>query len=143
MNLTNFLKQIDNIAEQYTAAQLLAFIHEAGRVLPEADRADFLARLKSAGQSSERRPDGDGADFQKEYQRVRNHLNTIDSQEVSLEGILNENYDDWYDGDGGEFVYEDNGGISEMLKEAYDFVHVCMDREKYAEGYEIDRKSVV
>ena len=50
MNLTNFLKQTDAIASQYSAEQLGSFIHEIGRVLPEQYREDFLDRLKSAGE---------------------------------------------------------------------------------------------
>lgn len=40
MNLTNFLKQIDSLAAQYTKEQLVSFIHDTGRVLPEERRQD-------------------------------------------------------------------------------------------------------
>ena len=49
MNLTNFLKQVDEITARYATDQLISFIHDIGRVLPEECREDFLVRLKAAG----------------------------------------------------------------------------------------------
>ena len=49
MNLTNFLKQTDALTTQYSTEQLIAFIHDIGRVFPEHRREDFLERLKSVG----------------------------------------------------------------------------------------------
>lgn len=43
---------------------------------------------------------------------------------IFITGILNEQYDDWYDDSDDEFGYEDNDGISGMLEEACDFVHI-------------------
>ena len=56
MNLTNFLKQTDALTAKYSKEQLVAFIHDIGRVLPEHGREDFLDRLKAAGGKSEREP---------------------------------------------------------------------------------------
>lgn len=50
---------------------------------------------------------------------------------------MNEEYDDWYDDSGEEFYYEDSSGISDMLEEACRFVHICMDMERYKEGFEV------
>ena len=52
MNLTNFLKQTDALTAKYSKEQLVAFIHDIGRVLPEHGREDFLDRLKAAGGKS-------------------------------------------------------------------------------------------
>ena len=49
MNLTNFLKQTDALTSQYSIEQLIAFIHDVGRVCPEHRRDVFLEMLKSAG----------------------------------------------------------------------------------------------
>ena len=49
MNLTNFLKQTDALTAQYSAEQLVAFIHEIGRIFPEHRREEFLEMLKSVG----------------------------------------------------------------------------------------------
>lgn len=143
MNLTNFLKQTDAAAAQYSAEQLAAFIHDIGRVLPEHYREDFLRRLKAIGEKAEKEPDTDaedGPEFDGMYQQVRNNLKIIDSQEITITGILNEEYDEWYSDSGEEFYYEDSSGISDMLAEACDFVHVCMDTERYKEGFEIGKQ---
>lgn len=140
MNLTNFLRQTDAITAQYSTEQLISFIHDIGRILPEQNRDDFLKRLKAAGKITEAvsaKNTENQPGFDEMYKLVREHLKTIDSQEVSIEGILNEEYDDWYDDISDEFYYQDNSGISDMLAEACDFVHTCMDTERYQEGYEI------
>ena len=140
MNLTHFLKQTDDLTAQYSTEQLIAFIHEIGRVFPEHRREDFLEMLKSAGNKTGKAPNQNeekDIDFDEMYCHVRNNLKRIDSQEITITGILNEEYDDWYDDSSEEFYYEDNSGISDMLEEACDFVHICMDREKYKEGFEV------
>lgn len=140
MNLTNFLKQTDALVAQYSTEQLIAFIHEIGRVFPEHSREDFLERLRSVGNKEEKASKKNtekDIDFDEMYRHVRENLKSIDSQEITITGILNEEYDDWYDDSGEEFYYEDNNGISDMLAEACDFVHICMDRERYKEGFEV------
>lgn len=140
MNLTNFLNQTDTIIKQCSAEQLISFVHDLARTLPEHRREDFLKRLKAIGEETEKTSDRDKLGefrFDEMYKHVRNNLKIIDSQEVTIVGILNEEYDDWYDDDSEEFYYEDNSGISDMLLEACDFVHTCMDRERYKEGYEV------
>ncbi len=140
MNLTNFLKQTDALMAQYSTEQLIAFIHEIGRVFPEHRREEFLEMLKSVGNKTRKAINKNGSidiDFDETYSRIRDNLKRIDSQEVTITGILNEEYDDWYDDSDEEFYYEDNSGISDMLAEACDFVHICMDRERYKEGFEV------
>ncbi len=140
MNLTNFLKQTDALTAQCSTEQLMTFIHEIGRVFPEHRREDFLEMLKSAGNKEGKASNKNGAqdiDFNEMYSRIRENLKSIDSQEVTITGILNEEYDDWYDDSGEEFYYEDNNGISDMLEEACGFVHTCMDMERYKEGFEV------
>lgn len=140
MNLTNFLKQTDALTAQYSTEQLIAFIHDIGRVLPENRREEFLGMLKAVGNKAGKVPDRDKAgeiDFDEMYGRVRDNLRSIDSQEVTLTAILNEEYDDWYSDSGEEFYYEDNSGISDMLDEACSFVHTCIDRGRYKEGFKV------
>ena len=140
MNLTNFLKQTDTLTSQYSTDQLIAFIHDIGRVCPEHRREDFLEMLKSAGGEAEKEADKEEVDFDEMYSRIRDNLKSIDSQEITLTGILNEEYDDWYDDSGEEFYYEDKSGISDMLEEACDFVHICMDTERYKEGFAVGKQ---
>ena len=140
MNLTNFLKQIDTLTEQYSKEQLLAFIHDIGRGCPEHYREGFLERLKSAGNKEGKalnKNEAEDIDFDEKYSRIKANLERIDSKEVAITEILNEEYDEWYGDSGEEFYYEDNSGISEMLGEACDFVHACMDMERYKEGFEV------
>ena len=75
----------------------MTFIHEIGRVFPEHRREDFLEMLKSAGNKEGKASNKNGAqdiDFNEMYSRIRENLKSIDSQEVTITGILNEEYDD-------------------------------------------------
>ena len=97
MNLTNFLKQTDAITARYSAEQLISFIHDIGRVLPEYCREDYLERLKAIGGITEKDLTKEAEDelgFNERDELVANNLKKIDSQEVVLEGILNEEYDE-------------------------------------------------
>lgn len=140
MNLTNFLKQTDALTAQYSKEQLIAFIHDIGRGFPEHRREAFLEMLKSVGNKAEKvshKNEAKEIDFDEMYHQSRENLKHIDSQEVTITGILNEEYDEWYDDSGEEFYYEDNSRISDMLEEACSFVHICMDMERYREGFEV------
>ncbi len=143
MNLTNFLKQTDALTAKYSTEQLIAFVHDIGRVFPEHCREDFLERLRAVGEKTRtafNKNAVEDTEFGEIYSHIRNNLKSIDSQEVTITGILNEEYDDWYDDGNEEFYYEDNDGISDILAEACDFVHTCMDMEKYQEGFEIGKQ---
>lgn len=143
MNLTSFLKQTTVLTSKYSTEQLIAFIHDIARTLPEHCREDFLERLRMAGgseQESSEQTFVKDIDFAEMYKHIRNNLKRIDSQEVTITAILNEEYDDWYDDGEEEFYYEDNDGISDMIAEACDFVHTCMDIERYQEGFEIGKQ---
>ncbi|MCI9296987.1 MAG: hypothetical protein HFI10_06035 [Lachnospiraceae bacterium] len=140
MNLTNFLKQIDVLTSQYSTDQLIAFVHDIGRVCPEHCREGFLEMLKSAGGEAEKAANKKDIDFDEMYNHIRGNLKSIDSQEITITGVLNEEYDDWYDGSDEEFYYEDNSGISDMLEEACDFVHMCVDIERYREGFAVGKQ---
>lgn len=109
MNLTNFLKQTDEITAKYSGEQLKAFIHDIGRILPEHCREDFLRRLKAIGEKTKEKTKEEETvhEFNESYKLIRNNLKVIDSQEVTIEGILNEEYDD----NGEEFYYQDSSGI--------------------------------
>lgn len=123
MNLTNFLKQTDALTSKYSTEQLIAFIHDIGRGCPEHRRDAFLEMLKSAGRQAEKAANKNvknDADFDEMYSHIRDNLKSIDSQEVTITAVWNEEYDDWYDDSGEEFYYEDNSGISDMLEEVCD-----------------------
>ena len=149
--MPGFLKQVDEMTSECTAKQLAEFVHELARILPESQRADFIKRLRNltlGGGKGNSGADGfaDARDrnanaWEKElreaYQRIRENLKIIDSQELTITGTLNEEYDEWYNNGVEAFLYEDPEGISEKLEEACAFVHTCMDAERYQEGYKI------
>lgn len=145
MNLTNFLKQIDNLTANYSAAQLESFIHELGRILPEGYREDFLKRLRAKSENEEPYDTDSNHEniihtaFDEQYISVKEELDRIEEEELCISAVLNEIYDEWYDNDEDEFFYKDEDDISGILKKACIFVHRCTDEEKYAEGLEIGR----
>lgn len=141
MNLTNFLKQVDELSAQCSVRQLMAFVHETARVLPESGREDFLKRLRLAGEGQiSAQGQKEDSELRRAYQKIRDNLKRIDSQEIAITSILNEAYDDWYNSAVDEFFYEDKEGIGDMLAEACKFVHICMDAEMYQEGFEIGKQ---
>lgn len=143
MNLTNFLKLTDALTSQYSTEQLIAFIHDIGRVCPEHHREDFLEMLKSAGNGMSKisnENEDEHIDLSELYHHVRDNLKRIDSQEITITSIFNEGYDDWYDDGDEEFYYEDKSGIIDMLEEACNFVHTCVDVERYKEGFEVGKQ---
>lgn len=141
MNLTNFLKQVDELSAQCSAGQLMTFIHETGRVLPEDGREDFLRRLRLATESQiPAKEQKEDSELQRVYRKIRDNLKRIDSQEIAITSTLNEEYDDWYNSAADEFLYEDTKGVGAMLAEACKFVHSCMDAEMYQEGFEIGKQ---
>ncbi len=140
MNLLDFLKQTDLEMKNLSREQLEEFIHETARLLPEKDRGKFLEKLRTTGKESnkelELKPD---ASFQKQYELVKSTLDRVESRQLTLENILNEEYDDWYD-NGDEFFYRDKEHIGEAFREGCLFVHACMEREQYQTGFEIGRR---
>lgn len=140
MNLTNFLKETDALLSQYSTEQLIRFVHNIGRACPEHGREDFLRMLKSAGNGADE-ADSDnkynGIDFDARYRQVRDNLKRIDSQEITVLRTWNEEYDYWNSDIDDEFYFQDNSGISDMLEDACDFVHICMDMERYKEGFKV------
>jgi len=96
--------------------------------LPEYRREDFLERLKAIGGATENESLKEAeaeVEFYEKYEIIKDNLIQIDSQEIMIESILNEEYDDWYNNICEEFYYVDKSGISDMLEEACHFVHTC------------------
>lgn len=142
MNLTRFLKQTDALTAQYTTAQLIEFIHDTARTLPERCREDFLKRLKAVGEVAQEPAESafEEIELDERCRYIRSNLKRIASQEIRITAVLNEEYDDWYNDPDEEFYYEDNDGISDILEDAFGFIHTCMDIENYQEGFEIGKQ---
>lgn len=141
MNLSKFLNAVDSLSQSMEKEQLTAFVHDIARVLPENARNDFLNRIKKSkfdGDTDSLHTLNDYAEVDKNnYERIKDKLTKVEKWEICLSGDLNEEYDDWYNSDDDEFIFEDPEGIGKIIEEACKFVHKCVDKELYKEGYEI------
>ncbi len=50
---------------------------------------------------------------------------------------MNEEYDDWYNSEADEFIFEDPKGVLKIIENACNMVHQCVDYELLKEGYEL------
>ena len=69
MNLTRFLKEVENILDTMSSQQLMAFIHDMARTLPENQRNSFLNKLEKFGVKEE----GYKAEKREENKKYRNN----------------------------------------------------------------------
>ena len=149
MNLPQFLKSIDQTTAAMSRENLAEFIHDIARTLPEKEREYFLLRLKimsEIGTGTKAYPKIQEADCKTPDHKATNHKETpwkedliqkqnslktrlerVENGELCLEGCLNQDYDDWYDGADEEFLYSDPQGVLDTLEEACSFVHQCID----------------
>lgn len=58
---------------------------------------------------------------------------------MCLVGSLNYEYDDWYNSEADEFLFEDPDGVLPLLKNVFDFVHECAGCGEFQYGSEIDK----
>ena len=141
MNLTIFLKQIEQLTAACNKEQLAAFIYDTGRTLPEQEREKFLERLKSRNNPKASRPDSQrepetSTGLEEQCEQLLDELNKIYEEDLNLVAVLNEEYDDWYD-NGEEFYYQDPHNICCRIEKACNFVHRCVDEEAYLQGMQI------
>lgn len=141
MNLSKFLNDVDSLSQSMEKKQLTTFVHDIARVFSENSRDDFLNRLKKCICDKEIDSSHIRIEYTKEdknnYERIKEKLTKIENWEICLSGYLNEECDDWYNSDEDEFKIEDPEGIGIIIEEACKFVHNCVDKEMYEEGYEI------
>lgn len=143
MNLSKFLKEVDRLVMHYEKEQLMSFIHEYARVIQETERNDFIMRLNAVDhieKGSKKRNLKSKDERHQQYIRIDETLKPIEMGEIVLEQILNEDYDDWYDSSADEFFYEDPKNIGNVITQAYQFVHCCMDEEDYKEGAQMGER---
>lgn len=139
MNLSRFLKEVDDITNTMSQSDLIRFIHDAARVLPESKRTDFLCNLsKRHKKSADNKPEQeDNKHIFIKYESIKAELKRIESGKMCLVGFLNEEYDDWYNSSADEFLYEDPKGVCDIIEKACDFVHECLDCEEYIIAHRI------
>lgn len=99
---------------------------EENPLLPALADAQKYLRLLSADEESA----GDDEDGDEEEEELT-------SERPAILVDLNEEYDDWYNSEEGEFIYSDPEGIGTHLNEIAALVHSCLDQSLYAEGLEL------
>lgn len=143
MNLTQFLKRVDADASNMTQEQLVVFLHNIARTLPENQRIEFLRKLNNVNDSTdiekiisevEKR---NVSELLINLKQIKQDLALIENGELRLVGNLNEEYDDWYNSEEDEFLFEDPKGVLKIIENACNMVHQCVDCELLKEGYEL------
>ena len=134
MNLTKFLNEVDTQLEKMDKEKLINFIHEIARTLPEQNRDCFFSKLKEIQKGRKKKT---GNRLSEENQDIKADLERIENGELCLVGNINEEYDDWYNSDEEEFIFEDSDGVINIIDNACKYVHQCIDQEAFQEGYQI------
>ena len=118
MHITDFLNQVDKLAASMTKAQLVEFVHDQARKLPESMRSDFLKELSGDTDSSRSKSKEAGsATFPEDLiEEVYRDLERIRNSEVCLteeyaEGY-NGNYNSWYYDEDEPMTYYDNDNFA-------------------------------
>ena len=81
MNLLKFLEQVSK-------AELAGFVHDMARILPEAERTDFLCRLRNIRKKDALKavkPDVEKGIIEK-FNRIKTDLERIEKEELCLAG---------------------------------------------------------
>lgn len=134
MNLTKFLNEVDTQLEKMDKEKLINFIHEIARTLPEQNRDFFFSKLEEIQKGRKRKT---GNRLSEENQDIRADLERIENGELCLVGNINEEYDDWYNSDEEEFIFEDSDGVINIIDNACKYVHQCIEQEAFQEGYQV------
>ena len=66
-----------------------------------------------------------------------NQLESIISGEYRLDSEYNEMWDDWYDNEELEFVFEDSDGLLPIIEEACTELHRFIDSAEYNDAYRL------
>ena len=121
-----FLKLIDNTTSKMTKKELEESIHRFARTLPEEQRDWFVSLI--SGKASKTKDSEQNAPHE-----LYNHLESIISGEYRLDSEYNEMWDDWYDNEESEFVFEDNDGLLPIIQRACSELHRLVDSAEYNE----------
>lgn len=147
MNLRNFLLEVDKITGQMSTDQFKAFIHENARLLSESKRENYLSSLElilSEVQSAEwdavKRKKA-AEDFEQECIRLQKEIYKIENGELYFEAKSSYEYHEWYDDDE-EIFFTDPHGVKEIIERAGEYIHWCVDCEKYTYGYKIAKQLI-
>lgn len=137
MFITDFLKNVDKLTASMEKEELIGFIHNEARLINENKREDFLKRLVefSDPSSADRKKTANNNQIPDNVERqlsaIYKMFDRIDKREVSLICEYNEEYDDWYDEDEDEYIYNDHEHIADTVSSACDLLHSLVDWECY------------
>lgn len=145
MNLSIFLKEVDQLSAELSQEDLAWFVHEVARTLPEEKRNYFWKTLTSvAGLSESGGLKPSGASMDKEEQEltgaieeIKKKLSEINVGARCLDSKYNEEWDDWYNSDVPEVLFMDPQKIIPDINRAMALIHECVDKEVYREGREL------
>lgn len=166
MNLIQFMNYVDAATAKLSRENLENFIHYIARVLPEVEREDFLEKLHDLDETAaggQVPAGGEGEEYtyrknpgvfldreaaitqelQRRLSQVREEVRQIEEGELYLVGSLNEEYDDWYNSDEDEFLFEDPEHVMEIIKSACDLIHQCVDCELYEESCDLAERLLI
>ena len=127
MNLPQYLNLIDSRTSNMKRDELAASIHQIARVLPE-ERRDWL--LSVIGNGSEEIVEIESAASDDLYEKLRQ----IVSGEIRLDSDFNEEWDDWYNSDVPEFLFEDNDRLLPVIQSACLELHRLVDCAAYEDA---------
>lgn len=140
MNLPQFLTKIDSVMENVSLEELKKFVHETARTWPESKRKEFLETLESfTGGSTDA---GSNFEYQqgklgKELKEISGKLADINEGTCCLDSEYNEEWDDWYNSDEDEILFQDPQGLLKYINRAMQLIHDCVDQELFTEGCEL------
>ena len=137
ITLPAFLNEIDDICKRVSHKELVRRIHQVAQNLPDGYREGFLASFRH--QDSRFEPLCEASlDFDAISLNVKERLELIANGKKQLDSEYNPQWNDWYNGEH-EFLFTDDDCIVDDIRCALNFVHICIDRERYREGAEISR----
>ncbi len=139
MNLPTFLKAVDEAVNKLSSEDLALFVHDLARSLPEKHRDEFLTRICKTNTKTSQ----DAVmptELKEKSVWFQEKLNAIADETFCLKGSINEEYDDWYNNDEDEFIFDDPGHVCKTIEQTVQFVHACVDNACYNDAYETARQ---
>ena len=130
MNLPQFLKLIDDTTSKMTKKELEECMHKFARSLPEEQRDWFVSLI--SGKASRTKNSEQNVSHE-----LYNQLESIISGEYRLDSEYNEMWDEWYDNEESEFVFEDSDGLLPIIEEACTELHRFIDSAEYNDAYRL------
>ncbi len=135
MNLTKFLKRVDEAVKHMSREELENFVYLRARTLPEPKREEFIEQLLYKQGKPQACVEEYSIDSIKaELTDIMEKLQKIKTGEIGIDSCYNEEYDDWYDSVSDEFIFEDTAGIGNIVQKACEMLHTAIDYNLFSEA---------